>query len=146
MAYDADPSSIAWINERVQGAFATQLILDREAFSEVEFRLGNLKDLPANDSERRHAIRSLPRLDEQGDGIRSFGGALVALACTSRPIIMIDEPEAFLHPPQAYLMGRAIAQWKNEGAQIFVATHSAEVLQGMVGAQHLVHAKQESLD
>jgi hypothetical protein len=52
------------------------------------------------------AVLSLPLLHEQGDGVRSFVGLLHSLA--RLPLVLIDEPEAFLHPPHARLLGRVL--------------------------------------
>jgi hypothetical protein len=45
---------------------------------------------------------------------------------------LIDEPEAFLHPPQARLLGRMLVEDKPDHRQLFVATHSGDVLRGVL--------------
>ena len=52
---------------------------------------------------------------------------------------MLDEPEAFLHPPQAQLLGELIAKERSARSQLFVATHSPDVLNGLlnVAPDHL---------
>ena len=47
-------------------------------------------------------------------------------------MLLLDEPEAFLYPPQARLLGEIIAKEKASRAQLFVATHSPDVLHGLV--------------
>ncbi|MGW3149098.1 AAA family ATPase [Streptomyces sp. NPDC001177] len=54
------------------------------------------------------ALASLPGLMQQGDGMRSLLGLLVPLVTSLYPIVFIDEPEAFLHPPQATALGRIL--------------------------------------
>jgi predicted ATP-dependent endonuclease of OLD family len=57
----------------------------------------------------------------------------VALLLGRCPILLIDEPELGLHPPQAYAIGRFIGKFgesKHHG--IFVATHSSHVLRGVI--------------
>lgn len=51
-----------------------------------------------------------------------------------RPLILIDEPEAFLHPPQARAVARFIAGDAGKGTQIFVATHSDDFIRGFLDA------------
>ena len=53
--------------------------------------------------------------------------------------LLLDEPEAFLHPPQARLLGEIIATEKAPHAQLFLATHSPDVLQGLINVapEHL---------
>jgi predicted ATP-dependent endonuclease of OLD family len=65
--------------------------------------------------------------------MRSFTGILLTLLCTPQQILFIDEPEAFLHPPQARLLGEIIG--KNEqGRQIFIATHSIDFILGLLNS------------
>ena len=131
-AYAASQETLDWINERVAAAFHTKLVLDNTQFASIEFRLGEFDNLIQDRGERQREIRALPSLDDQGDGIRSFCGILVSILTSLRPVIVVDEPEAFLHPPQAYLIGQALAELRNRGVQLFVATHSADVLRGIL--------------
>jgi predicted ATPase len=72
------------------------------------------------------------RLDEQGDGIRSFVGISLALLILKRSLFLIDEPEAFLHPPQAFRIGAFIGEQAKQSRQIIIATHSVDVLRGIL--------------
>jgi hypothetical protein len=78
------------------------------------------------------ALSELPRLDEQGDGMKSFMGLLLYIVASVYPIVLVDEPEAFLHPPQARLIGRMLGDQKGEHSQVFVATHDSNVLRGLL--------------
>ena len=72
-------------------------------------------------------------LTDQGDGMRAFATVILHLLAPATPsILLLDEPEAFLHPPQARLLGQLIAQHRSSRAQLFVATHSADVLNGLL--------------
>ena len=53
----------------------------------------------------RLAYNRLPGVVEQGDGFRAFVNVLLQSVVRPAPVIIIDEPEAFLHPPQARLLG-----------------------------------------
>lgn len=78
-----------------------------------------------------NALELLPRLDDEGDGIRSFVGTALAAQVGSHPVLLIDEPEAFLHPPQARRLGSILAESAATGGrQMFLATHSSDVIQG----------------
>jgi hypothetical protein len=57
---------------------------------------------------------------------------VTAILSSKRPVTLVDEPEAFLHPPQAFQVGRFLARQASEARQIFVATHSADVLRGIL--------------
>ncbi len=82
----------------------------------------------------RLAYNRLPGVVEQGDGFRAFVNVLLQSVVRPAPVIIIDEPEAFLHPPQARLLGRYLAERVPAGSQVFVATHSSDFLAGVLEA------------
>lgn len=108
----------------------------------VDFRGGNTIPIHVGDTPRGHgfedrvsdkyslAVRSQPRLDEQGDGMQSFAGILFHTVVSNRDITFIDEPEAFLHPPQMRRLGEILST--NVARQLFVATHSSDILRGFL--------------
>ncbi len=71
-------------------------------------------------------------ISEQGDGIKSFAGILLFLALDFYRIFLIDEPEAFLHPPQAQIMGNIIGESIKNDQQAFISTHSENFLKGLL--------------
>lgn len=72
-------------------------------------------------------------LQTQGDGMRSFATVLLyVLAADNHSIQFLDEPEAFLHPPQARLLGEYIAKNRRARSQLFIATHSTDILDGLI--------------
>ena len=75
--------------------------------------------------------REYQQAHKQGDGMRSFLGVLLYLAIDYYKGLFIDEPEAFLHPPQAAILGAEIAE-SSSGKQVFLATHSKELLGGLL--------------
>ncbi|MFD0209733.1 ATP-dependent endonuclease [Streptomyces hirsutus] len=87
---------------------------------------------PPAPPELREAYGSLPYLNEQGDGVRAFANILIHTLVRPTPVIIIDEPEAFLHPPQARLLGRYLALNTPSPCQVFVSTHSADFLSGVL--------------
>lgn len=75
-------------------------------------------------------------LHEQGDGMNSMMGLLLAVMTATYPVILVDEPEAFLHPPQARILGRELAKLAQEsGVQVLLATHDRHILQGLMDAK-----------
>ena len=71
-------------------------------------------------------------LDDQGDGIKSFVSTFLSLNHKENDILLLDEPEAFLHPPLARQLGEMIGESNDEERIIFVATHSVEILKGIL--------------
>lgn len=129
--YEAPADVMRRVYDSVFSAFGHHLVLDKSRFATLEFRIGDKTPIPVDPAECIKHLSKFPRLDDQGDGIRSFTGVLVAAAAALRPVVAIDEPEAFLHPPQAFLVGKALAALR-ERTQLFIATHSAEVLRGIL--------------
>ena len=65
--------------------------------------------------------------------MRSYASVILHLLAPITPsILLLDEPEAFLHPPQARLLGEIIAAERPSRAQLVVATHSPDVLHGLI--------------
>ena len=78
-------------------------------------------------------IESLPEVINQGDGMRSLIGLMLPLVTASHEVILIDEPEAFLHPPQAFSAGRLLGELsKSKRTQVILATHDRSLLAGLL--------------
>ena len=72
-------------------------------------------------------------IETLSDGAISFTGLVAAAISLSHSILLVDEPEAFLHPPLARLLGSSLASLTEERrASLVVATHSAEFLMGCI--------------
>ena len=125
-------------SEYFRQAFGTDLIVHRNAGSVVPLYVGD-KPVLQKDEDRisEGYLRELEKLDllrEQGDGMRSFVGVLLNTFISNHSILFIDEPEAFLHPPQARLIGKMLAKDLPSERQLFLATHSEDFLKGLLDA------------
>jgi energy-coupling factor transporter ATP-binding protein EcfA2 len=76
------------------------------------------------------AVRENPLLDKQGDGMKSYAGILFEAVVANRDVTLIDEPEAFLHPPQMRRLGETLAA--EVSRQLIVATHSSDIMRGFL--------------
>jgi hypothetical protein len=121
-------------------AFGKDLTVFRGGGSSFPLMAGRKPSLQADEDElSKRYIRDLPAasepLQEQGDGMRAFATVLLhVLVAENYSVQFLDEPEAFLHPPQARLLGELIAKERRSKTQLFVATHSPEVLEGILSA------------
>ncbi len=119
-------------------AFGTELMVHRNAGSEVPLYVGEKPTLREGmDRISVEYLRELEKKDllqEQGDGMRSFVGVLLNAFISDYSMIFIDEPEAFLHPPQARLLGKMLAKDLPSSRQLFLATHSEDFLKGLLDA------------
>ncbi|MCI1733419.1 MAG: ATP-binding protein [Bacteroidales bacterium] len=77
-----------------------------------------------------------PTLDKEGDGMRSFAGIILNTFISDYSITIIDEPEAFLHPPQARLLGEILAKNKKPNSQLFISTHSEDFIKGLIDVEN----------
>jgi ABC-type Na+ transport system ATPase subunit NatA len=117
----------------VKRAFGKSIKLDFTVPQRLLLRVGDdFSSIPSDPRDARQLMQQYENLDDQGDGIRSFVGITTALLATNRNVILIDEPEAFLHPPQAFRIGEFIAKQANSQRQIILATHSVDVLRGIL--------------
>jgi hypothetical protein len=70
-------------------------------------------------------------LGDLSDGVQVFSGLVAAVAALPHLLLLIDEPEAFLHPTLSRRLGADLARIaKERDARLIVATHSAEFLLG----------------
>lgn len=77
-------------------------------------------------------IALLDQVQNQGDGMKSFTGILLYLMLDYFCTFLIDEPESFLHPPQARIMGQVIGESLANDQQAFIATHSEDIIKGLI--------------
>lgn len=123
------------LNRITQEIFGMKFIINRFAFHDSRPYLLDF-DIPENidrdSDELARWFESQPILDQQGDGVTAFCGILATIFADPRPLIVLDEPELFLHPPQIRQLAKIIATEAPDSTQVFVATHSDEFVRGMI--------------
>lgn len=117
--------------------FNKDIYLDRFSWGEsILFRVGDnfnfIRNAKRNDNEAEIKLKDYNALDNEGDGIKSFVTNYIALNMNDKNILLLDEPESFLHPPLAKQLGEIIAKSSSENKQIFISTHSADLLKGIL--------------
>ncbi|VVB64894.1 AAA domain, putative AbiEii toxin, Type IV TA system [uncultured archaeon] len=117
----------------IKDAFDIDIKLDYSFLANFVLRVGNnFNEIPLDPRDAKPILEKFEKLDDQGDGIKSFVATALTMISIERPIIMIDEPEAFLHPPQAMKLGEFIAENSNNDRQIIIVTHSSDLLRGII--------------
>jgi len=123
------------LSDAVKRAFGMTVTVNRVAGGQIHLHMGSPEEaglpVPTNKAYR-DALQVLPLVQHEGDGVRSYIGLLLAITAAQFPAVLIDEPEAFLHPPQARQLGRELARLRDSETQLVVATHSADFLQGVL--------------
>ena len=67
------------------------------------------------------------------DGVKAFIGIIIEIMAGDPEILLIDEPEAFLHPALSYKLGKEIATSSpTSEKRIFVSTHSSKFVMGCI--------------
>lgn len=119
-------------------AFGVDLIVNRNEMECVPLHVGQAPDKKSFTIDRQDEyyalVADLPKLEDQGDGMRSFVSILLDTFTSEHSITLIDEPEAFLHPPQARILGKMLAKNNPDDRQLFISTHSEDFLQGLLDA------------
>ncbi|MFE5511642.1 ATP-dependent endonuclease [Streptomyces sp. NPDC056529] len=133
------PSMMSELRQICLEVFRVDLTLDTYARM-IQLRLGE-RPIPvpladAVPAEYRREVASLPSLSEQGDGMKSLIGLLLPIITAKRQIVLIDEPEAFLHPPQASALGRVLGELaQKKKIQVIIATHDKNLLAGLLSSE-----------
>lgn len=131
--YNNDSEVEDAISDVVYNAFDVDIKLDYSVPGRLSIRIGDdFSEIPPDPRDARELLSKFPLLEDQGDGIRSFTTTLLILMLTRRPIVLIDEPEAFLHPPQAATLATTVSKVATDQRSIIVATHSSDFLRGII--------------
>jgi len=116
--------------------FGMDVRLDYSGLMTLSLRVAEqFEDIPEDPRAAFPVLQKYSALDEQGDGYRSFAGVVLSVLLSKGRIILLDEPEAFLHPAQARQLGHWLGlHAKTIESQVLVATHNASFLSGIVGS------------
>lgn len=131
--YD-DEEMMARVSGLFRKAFSKDLMFDFRGGSKLPIHVGQIPkaegivDRVGNTYVSK--VRENPLLDKQGDGIKSYAGILFETVASERDITLLDEPEAFLHPPQMRRLGETLSS--EVKGQLIVATHSSDILRGFL--------------
>lgn len=130
-----------WLSENFQKAFGIEITPNIHYGSHIPLCLGGSVKLEGDYSDEQERLEEYAEIlalyeqvQNQGDGIKSFTGILLYLMIDYYCTYMIDEPESFLHPPQANIMGRIIGETVSDEQQVFISTHSEEIIKGLLSA------------
>lgn len=128
------------LSDYFRQAFDVDLIVNRNEMQTIPLHIGQAPDKKAFTIDRQddyyNQVAKLPKLQDQGDGMRSFASILLDTFTSEYTVTLIDEPEAFLHPPQARLLGKMLAKNNQNNRQLLISTHSEDFLQGLLDADN----------
>lgn len=122
----------------VSEAFATHFVIDPTSLGQLRIRLSSRA--PVNDLEERgihaeavqfHANAQL--IDQASDGVKAFTGIVTEVMAGDPRVLLVDEPEAFLHPSLAAKLGYEVSRAAlSADKRVFVSTHSPTFVMGCI--------------
>lgn len=126
------------VRELVKDAFGVTFVIDPTHLGTMRIRLSRDEPLAdeqsLNDAARKYYKRAV-HIKDASDGVQAFTGIVTAVLSGEFHTILIDEPEAFLHPPLARKLGNNLAKIATErSASLLASTHSSDFLMGCVQA------------
>lgn len=135
-----DDAAREQVRKITEEAFGLHFVIDPTGLKTLRIRLSvrapaSTPEEQALDHTAREFHSRATLIDEMSDGVKAFVGLVSALVALPHRIMLIDEPEAFLHPPLANRLGQNLARLaRARDASLVTATHSSDFLFGCLEA------------
>lgn len=122
----------------IQDAFGQFLVVDPTNLGNLNLRLS--PRAPVDDREERgihdEAVEfhknALP-IEQASDGVKAFTGMITEMIAGDPSVLLMDEPEAFLHPSLSFKLGKEVSSiMSHSDKRLFVATHSPNFVMGCI--------------
>jgi len=120
----------------IYDAFKLYFVIDPTNLGSLRIRLS--AKAPGNDEQSlnddaREFYKNALNIKEASDGVQAYVGMITSVLAGQNKLLMIDEPEAFLHPPLARKLGVQLSQITcRQNGCLLASTHSSEFLMGCV--------------
>ncbi len=113
----------------IHDALGLYLALDISVGDQIGIRFSNSSppDERTVHDQTIEYMRQALDANSASDGVKAFTGIILQLYAGDPEVIVIDEPEAFLHPSLAFKLGKEVAKLGSQGRKaVFIATHSPQ--------------------
>lgn len=117
--------------------FSVSVYLDHTALSQIALRISEeeITSLTGDTQKDRVSLKALEKIDDQGEGYKSFAATILGLVSAKNRLVLLDEPEVFLHNAQQKQLGRWVGDFvKDNDTQLIIATHSSNFLEGLLAS------------
>ncbi len=122
----------------VYEAFGRYLVINPLKVGRFGLRLSDIA--PSSELEEqclgptaRHFYSQTLDIMDASDGVKAFVGTVISAIAGDPKILLIDEPEAFLHPSLSYKLGKEVSKVIGGNSKsLFVSTHSVDFLMGCI--------------
>ncbi|MFO0900863.1 MAG: AAA family ATPase [Pirellulales bacterium] len=124
----------------IADAFGAYFVVDPTHLGQLRVRLSSvppatMKHERGLDRDAIEFHRASQLITDCSDGVKAFTGIIMEVIAGDPRVILIDEPEAFLHPSLAYKLGFELARAAGRAnKRVFVSTHSPSFVMGCVQA------------
>lgn len=122
----------------IHEAFNAHLTIDPTNLGQLRLRLSprapasHVEERGIHDEAVRFHSAALP-IEQASDGVKAFTGMITEIIAGDPAVLLIDEPEAFLHPSLAFKLGGEIARASSRSEKrLFVSTHSPNFVMGCI--------------
>lgn len=122
----------------VKEAFGLSFVIDPTKPGDFRIRLSRRDPV---DSTEEQALDARARkfhsdaidIEQFSDGVKAFTGLILAALIGDAKCLLIDDPEAFLHPSLSHKLGKELSTiMRQREGNLFVSTHSANFLMGCI--------------
>ncbi|MDE2463743.1 MAG: AAA family ATPase [Alphaproteobacteria bacterium] len=128
----------AEVRRIILDAFGRHFVVDPTKIGQFRIRLS--ERAPRNDLEERglhaDAVRfhaAAQMIEETSDGVKAFTGIVTEVIAGDPSILLVDEPEAFLHPSLASKLAQEVARAAQlANKRVFASTHSPQFVMGCI--------------
>lgn len=125
------------VRDIIFDAFGVYFTIEQLTANDLRIRLSQTAP-DADEQNWNEAARSFHskaiHIKDASDGVQAFVGILCAVLSGDYRAILIDEPEAFLHPPLARKLGYQLTDQLRAGGTLMASTHSPDFLLGCLQA------------
>lgn len=135
---DIDSESISKLNQALDSGFQKSVEVHEDYLDgnmTKKYKIGESIEIcnviKSNKRDNLNKLKQFEDLHNQGDGIRNAVAVLASIIVNEHSLFLIDEPETFLHPPQARVLGKNIVRL-SEGKQLFISTHNIDFIRGVL--------------
>jgi predicted ATPase len=125
------------VRDIVFDAFNIYFTVEQLSANDLRIRLSSIEP-DGNEQNWNEAAREFHgnalHIKDASDGVQAFVGIVCAVLSGDYRAILIDEPEAFLHPPLARKLGHQLTSNLKAGGTLMASTHSPDFLMGCLQA------------
>lgn len=126
------------VRQMTHDAFGLHFVVDPTAMTKFRARMSprapaDVQEEQSLDPRARKFHDEAQILTQFSDGVQAFTGLVAAVMSLPHKIMLIDEPDAFLHPTLARRLGDNLSRIAvQRDANLVAATHSADFLMGCI--------------